>query len=44
MLEITNDINKSVLSENRVLVSFDVVNMFLNIDNKSGLLSVKEAN
>ena len=26
-----------------VLVSFGVVNMFLNIDNKSGLLSVKEA-
>ena len=26
-----------------VLVGFDVVNMFPNIDNKSGLLSVKEA-
>ena len=25
------------------LVGFDVVNMFPNIDNKSGLLSVKEA-
>ena len=44
MLEIIDDINNSVLPENRVLVSFDVVNMFLNIDNKSGLLSVKEAN
>ena len=42
MLEIKNDINKSVLSENCVLESFDVVNMFPNIDNKSGLLSVKE--
>ena len=31
-----------MLSENCVLVSFDVVNMFSNIDNKSGLLSVKE--
>ena len=31
-----------MLSENCVLVSFDVVNMFPNIDNKSGLLSVKE--
>ena len=42
MLEIIDDLNKSVLSENCVLVSFDVVNMFPNIDNKSGLLSVKE--
>ena len=43
MLEITDDINKSMLSENCVSVSFDMVNMFPNIDNKSGLLSVKEA-
>ena len=43
MLEIIDNINKSVLSENCVLVSFDVVNMFPNIDNKSGLLSVKES-
>ena len=42
MLEIIDDINKSVLYENCVLLSFDVVNMFPNIDNKSGLLSVKE--
>ena len=41
MLEIIDNINKSMLSENCVLVSFDVVNMFPNIDNKSGLLSVK---
>ena len=32
-----------MLSENCVLVSFDVMNMFPNIDNKSGLLSVNEA-
>ena len=43
MLKIIDNINKSRLSENCVLVSFDVVNMFPNIDNKSGLLSVKEA-
>ena len=42
MLEIIDDINKSVLYENCVLLSFDVVNMFPNIDNKSVLLSVKE--
>ena len=43
MLEIIDNINKSMLSENCVLASFDVVNMFSNIDNKSDLLSVKEA-
>ena len=36
MLEIKDDINKCRLCENCVLVSFDVVNMFRNIDNKSG--------
>ena len=42
MLEIIDGMNKFMLSENCVLVSFDVVNMFPNIDNKSGLLSIKE--
>ena len=42
MLEVIYDINKYLLSENYVLVSFDVVNMFPNIINKSGLLSVQE--
>ena len=32
-----------MLPENCDLVSFDVVNMFRNIDNKSVFLSVKEA-
>ena len=41
--EIIDDINQSMLFENCVLVRFDVVNVFPNIDNKSGLLSVKEA-
>ena len=43
MFEIIDNINKSILSENCVLVSLDVVNMFPNIDNKSGSLSNKEA-
>ena len=43
MLDIVDDINKSVLPENYVLVSFDVLNMFPQVDNKSGLLSVNEA-
>ena len=42
MLEVIYDINKYLLSENYVLVSFYVVNMFPNIINKSGLLSVQE--
>ena len=42
MLEIIGDLNTSILSENCILVSFDVVNIFLSIDNKSGLLGVKE--
>ena len=41
--EIIDDINQSMLFENCVLVRFDVVNVFPNIDNKSGLLSAKEA-
>ena len=43
MLDVIDDVNKSMVSENCVLVSFDVVNIFPNIDNKSSLLSVKEA-
>ena len=43
MLDVIDDVSKSMLSENCVLVRFDVVNIFPNIDNKSSLLSVKEA-
>ena len=43
MFEIIHNINNSMLSENCVLVSFDVVNMFSNIVNKPKLLSVKES-
>ena len=43
MLEIIDVLNKSVLSENCVLVSFDVVRIIPNIDNKSGFISVKRA-
>ena len=43
MLESIDDINKFVFSEICALLSFDVVNIFPNLDNKSGLLSVKEA-
>ena len=42
MLDIINSINESILSENHVLGSFNVVNMFSNIDNKSSLESVKD--
>ena len=43
MLEIIDETNRSMLSENYVLLSFDVVKMFPNIDSKYGLISVKEA-
>ena len=43
MLDVIDDVSKSMLSENCVLVRFDVANIFPNIDNKSSLLSVKEA-
>ena len=33
ILEIIDDINESALSQNCVLVNFDVVSMFSNIDN-----------
>ena len=39
MLSIIDDINESnVLNDRCILVSFDVVNMFPSIDNKSGFL------
>ena len=41
MSDIVDSISESVLADNHVLVSFDVVNMFPNIDNKLGLKSVK---
>ena len=33
--------NSMFLPANTILVSFDIINMFLNIDNKSGLDAVK---
>ena len=42
MLDITYSMNESVLPDKHVLVSFVVVNMFSNIDNKSGLKSIKD--
>ena len=42
ILDIIDSINESVLSDNHVLGSFNVVNMFSNIDNKSSLESVMD--
>ena len=39
MLDIIGNIDESVLADNHVLISFDVINMFPNIDNKFGLKS-----
>ena len=41
MLEIIVQLNEFVLTDNFLLVNFDVVSMFPNIDNRSGLESVK---
>ena len=41
MLEIIDQLNEFVLTDNFVLVSFDAVNIFPSIDNRSGLESVK---
>ena len=38
MLHIIDNISESVLADNHVLVSFHVVNIFPNIDNKSILV------
>ena len=43
LLDINNDnLNHSVLSKNYVLVSFDVVNTFLCIDNESTIKAVEQ--
>ena len=41
ILESIDHLNEFVLTDNFVLVSFDAVNMFPSIDNRSGLESVK---
>ena len=40
IIDMTNDSN--ILSEDTVLVSFDIINMFPSIDNTSGLETVSE--
>ena len=42
MLDITDNFNDSALSKTSVLVSFDVANMFLSIDNESGIKAVEK--
>ena len=42
MLDIIDKINESDLADKHVLVSFDVVHMFPNINNKPNLKSVKD--
>ena len=41
LLDIIDNMNSMFLPANAILVSFDIVNMFPNIDNKSGLDAVK---
>ena len=42
MLDIIDEINNSELPQNLLLVSFDVVNMFPNINNEFGINYVKQ--
>ena len=42
MLDIIDNVNSLDLPLNSVLVSFDIINMFPNIDNNLGLSSVKK--
>ena len=42
LLDIIDDLNKSNLSSSTILVSFDVVNMFPNIDNNMRIASVRK--
>ena len=42
MFHIIDNLNDFALPENSVLVSFDVVNMFPSIDNKSGVTTVEK--
>ena len=41
LLDIIDNINSMFLHTNAILLSFDIVKMFPNIDNKSGLDAVK---
>ena len=41
LLDIIDNMNSMLLPANAILVSFDIVNMFPNIDNKSSLDVVK---
>ena len=43
LLELIDDINLNELPEGTILVSFDVVNMFPNIDNERGLQTLRVA-
>ena len=43
LLELIDDINTKGLPQGAILVSFDVVNMFPNIDNERGLQTLREA-
>ena len=42
VLDIIDSINESLLADSHVLVSFDMVSIFPNIDNKSDLKSIKD--
>ena len=43
LLDIIDELNSEIISDNAVLVSFDIVNMYLNIDNDRVIAAVWNA-
>ena len=43
LLDIIDELNSEMISDNTILVSFDIVNMHPSIDNDRGIAGVKNA-
>ena len=43
LLDIIDDINSEMIPDNKILVSFDIVNMYLSISNDRGIAAVRNA-
>ena len=44
LLDLIDDINKNSLPDKLILVSFDIINMFPNVDNERGTEVVHQQN
>ena len=43
LLDIIDDINSEMIPDNKILVSFDIVNMYPSISNDRGIAAVRNA-